>query len=256
MVIERIRRYLDEEKFVARTTEEIRREIRELRGAKFAAELFHFLIMSSPGEEFYERLARPVDGMAAYDYLASRQRTLIEKRLEFVCADGVFNGGGRILDMGCASGLDACFIAEQFPQTNVVGIDLSQGMIERAKERAKRRGIKNVEFCAANQYALPFADDSFDLTLPHSLADDYQGIRDMVGRLSEVKRVLHKAGKVIISMESDIGDDPSKVEKYYESAEFEQPFRMKGFGNITHKYIFTKNSDGVDFIEDIITATK
>ncbi len=51
-------------------------------------------------------------------------------------------------DGGCAAGLDVCFLASYFYNTDYdfVGYDYQRGMIERAKVRRKRLGLDNVRF--------------------------------------------------------------------------------------------------------------
>jgi arsenite methyltransferase len=70
-----------------------------------------------------------------------------------------------VLDVGCASGRTACYIAKQYG-CRVVGVDLLERMIERADERAVREGVRDwVSFRLADAQALPFEDDVFDLVL-------------------------------------------------------------------------------------------
>lgn len=70
-----------------------------------------------------------------------------------------------ILDVGCASGKTACYIAGQYG-SQVVGIDLSQKMVKRADERANKEGVVElVRFETADAQALPFEDNSFDVVI-------------------------------------------------------------------------------------------
>ena len=62
--------------------------------------------------------------------------------------------GKRILDVGCDCGLITCFVAEYFPEAEVVGIDRSSKAVECAKELSKRLALRNVTFLHidANSY--------------------------------------------------------------------------------------------------------
>ncbi len=67
----------------------------------------------------------------------------------------------RVLEIGCATGYTSCMIAEQFG-CQVTGIDLSEILIDKAKERANNRGLTNARFQVANAMNLPFDDNTFD----------------------------------------------------------------------------------------------
>jgi arsenite methyltransferase len=74
-----------------------------------------------------------------------------------------------VLIIGCGVGQTPCLIAEEIG-CRVVGIDLSEGMVEKAKERAKKKGLEDrLEFRAADAQALPFEDNLFDAVLSESV---------------------------------------------------------------------------------------
>ncbi|TKJ27554.1 MAG: hypothetical protein CEE40_13070 [Chloroflexi bacterium B3_Chlor] len=77
--------------------------------------------------------------------------------------------GKYVLDVGCGAGVTPCFIAKRYG-CRVVGVDISEGMIERSKERAKREGVADrVEFRVADAQDLPFEDDLFDAVITESV---------------------------------------------------------------------------------------
>jgi 2-polyprenyl-3-methyl-5-hydroxy-6-metoxy-1,4-benzoquinol methylase len=59
-------------------------------------------------------------------------------------------GGVRGLDVGCGSGRILNRLAELFPKSRFVGMDLSPGAIQAARNEASSRGLKNVEFRAVD----------------------------------------------------------------------------------------------------------
>ena len=76
--------------------------------------------------------------------------------------------GKYILDVGCGVGVTLCYIARRY-DCRVVGVDISEGMIERAKERAKKEGVADrAEFRVADAQDLPFEDDLFDAVITES----------------------------------------------------------------------------------------
>ena len=71
----------------------------------------------------------------------------------------------HVLDVGCASGKTACYIAAQYG-CRVVGIDILEGMVDRAMERADREGLADkVSFQTADAQDLPFDDGQFDVVI-------------------------------------------------------------------------------------------
>lgn len=69
------------------------------------------------------------------------------------------------LDVGCGAGLTACEIAKSYG-LYVMGIDISEIMIVKAKKKAKRQNVEDkVEFRVADAYQLPFDDASFDVAI-------------------------------------------------------------------------------------------
>ena len=83
--------------------------------------------------------------------------------------------GKYVLDVGCGAGVTPCFIAKRYG-CRVVGVDISEGMVERSRERAKREGLADadnehpgVEFRVADAQDLPFEDDLFDAVITESV---------------------------------------------------------------------------------------
>ncbi len=74
----------------------------------------------------------------------------------------VFDEKMRILDVGTGTGFIALLLAELGHE--VVGIDLSKGMLEVAKEKARKAKIE-AEFKLADAENLPFNDDAFDAVI-------------------------------------------------------------------------------------------
>lgn len=104
-----------------------------------------------------------------------------------------FSAGGRILDLGCGTGRTTLILHEA--QLNVIGIDLSIGMVSRMKRR-----FPYLQSMAADATALPFADASFDGVLfsYNGLSFIYPMERRKAA-LSEIHRVLKTGGHFIFS---------------------------------------------------------
>src|SRR5713226_2335853 len=72
--------------------------------------------------------------------------------------------GERVLDVGCGCGQTSLELAERVgPSGSVLGIDISQPMLARARERQNERGITNLEFVHADAQTYQCERERFDL---------------------------------------------------------------------------------------------
>ena len=77
--------------------------------------------------------------------------------------------GSYVLDVGCGAGQTPCYLARRHG-CRVVGVDISERMIERSQERAEREGVNDrVEFRVADAQDLPFEDGLFDAVITESV---------------------------------------------------------------------------------------
>ena len=94
----------------------------------------------------------------------------------------------RILDAGCGTGVSTEYLVHLNPEAQVVGIDLSTGALEVAKERCKRSGANRVEFHHLSLYDLEQLPGEFDLIncvgVLHHLSDPIRGIQALAKKLA------------------------------------------------------------------------
>ncbi len=94
----------------------------------------------------------------------------------------------RILDAGCGSGVGTEYLVHLNPQAQVVGIDLSAGTLEVAKERCKRSGANRVEFHHLSLYDVEQLPGEFDLIncvgVLHHTPDPIRGIQTLAKKLA------------------------------------------------------------------------
>lgn len=98
-----------------------------------------------------------------------------------------------VLDIGCAAGHTAFAFAPQVRE--VVGVDLSPGMLTEAAQQAATRNLGNVRFQEAIATQLPFANGQFDLVTCRYAAHHFPSLRPM---LAEVVRVLKAGGEFLV----------------------------------------------------------
>jgi ubiquinone/menaquinone biosynthesis C-methylase UbiE len=106
------------------------------------------------------------------------------------------------LDLGCGTGWAVRYVADLLRgEGKFIGIDLSNGMIQKAKSHST--GRKEVEFCQGSAESLPFGEDYFTTVI---CSNSFHHYLQPVEALREVRRALKPGGRVHIL---DItADDP------------------------------------------------
>jgi len=82
------------------------------------------------------------------------------------------------------------------PEGRVIGVDMTDAMLERARENARKVGLTNVEFCKGYIENLPIEDESVDVILSNcviNLSPEKQRVYD------EAYRVLRPGGRLMVS---------------------------------------------------------
>jgi len=98
--------------------------------------------------------------------------------LSLGCGDPVTQSGIRpgdvVLDLGSGGGID-CFLAAKRvgPAGRVIGIDMTDAMLLRARANAARLSAANVEFRKGHIEALPVDDGSIDLVISNNKPTQY-----------------------------------------------------------------------------------
>jgi arsenite methyltransferase len=105
--------------------------------------------------------------------------------------------GAVILDLGSGAGLDCLLAAKRVgPTGHVIGVDMTDAMLAKARENAEKYGFKNVEFRKGDIEALPVESNSVDVVISNcviNLAPDKLKV------FKEANRVLKAGGKMYVS---------------------------------------------------------
>lgn len=158
-----------------------------------------------PSMEYDEAAAEQLEAIyLGPDVTAQRQDTL--QRL-------AIREGERVLDIGSGPGFLAAAIAELTgPAGEVVGVDISRQMVDRACQRADRSWLT---YRCADATALPFDDNVFDGIVSTQVAEY---VPDIEMFASEVARVLKPGGRgLILATDWDAlcwhSEDPDRMER-------------------------------------------
>jgi len=112
-------------------------------------------------------------------------------------AFGKIKEGDTVLDLGSGAGIDAILAAKKVGEKGrVIGVDMTEEMIEKAKENAQKQGIKNVEFLLGEIENLPIKDNSVDTIITNCVINLTP---DKSKTFAEAYRVLKPGGKIYLS---------------------------------------------------------
>jgi SAM-dependent methyltransferase len=111
-------------------------------------------------------------------------------------AMGELSAGERVLDVGSGGGIDSLVAARMVgPTGEVVGIDMTLAMLERARTAAAQSGIDNVEFREAYMEELPVPNGWADVVISNGVLNLTPNKQKAVG---EMFRVLRPGGRLQI----------------------------------------------------------
>ena len=100
--------------------------------------------------------------------------------------------GDRVLEVGVGTGINVDLYP---PSCAVTGVDLSSPMLEKARDRVARTGVRNVRLLQMDAANLKFADDTFDIVYAPYLISV---VPDPVAVVREMRRVCRPGGRIII----------------------------------------------------------
>jgi len=105
--------------------------------------------------------------------------------------------GDIVLDLGCGAGFDCFLASKKVGKTGkVIGVDMTEEMINKAKVNAEKLGIKNVKFILGEIEKLPVKDNSIDIIISNCVINLTP---DKTKTFKEAYRVLKTGGRIYLS---------------------------------------------------------
>jgi len=101
---------------------------------------------------------------------------------------------GILLDVPVGTGVFTSPIYTKYPKAAIIGIDLSMGMLHKARECFERDGLRNVFLLRADVTNLPLRNNAVDLVLS---MNGWHAFTDKQGAIAEIRRVLRTQGTLI-----------------------------------------------------------
>jgi SAM-dependent methyltransferase len=180
-----------------------------------------------------------------YVEIDKRYSTLAESSCCLSCGGAINYSGasaGEIcVDLGSGRGTDAMRLAETVGENGFVyGIDISEGMLQKARNTAERLGISNVSFLSSTLEEISIEENKADLVISNCTinhAADKQSV------WNEVFRILKKGGRFVVSdiysinpIPEEYRNDPVAVAECWAGSvtrdEYLEQLRKAGFSSV------------------------
>lgn len=119
------------------------------------------------------------------------------------------NPGEVVLDLGSGAGLD-CFLAAKKvgPAGRVIGLDMTDAMLEKAQKNRELLGLTNVEFRKGEMEGMPIADASVDVIISNCVINLSP---DKAQVFREAYRVLTSGGRLMVADIATVGELPAEL---------------------------------------------
>jgi SAM-dependent methyltransferase len=122
--------------------------------------------------------------------------------------------GQTVLDLGSGGGIDVLLSARRVgPTGKAYGLDMTEDMLELARENQRKSGLTNVEFLRGQIEEIPLPDGSVDVIISNCVIN-LSADKDRV--LREAYRVLKPGGMLAVSDVVCRGSVPAEIRRHVE----------------------------------------
>ena len=102
----------------------------------------------------------------------------------------------KLLDVATGTGDVAIMASNLLKVERIIGIDISEGMLSLGRQKVEKLGLSDtIELLKGDSETINFEDDTFDAI---TVAFGVRNFEDLEKGLSEIRRVLKPAGKLVV----------------------------------------------------------
>ena len=187
-------------------------------------------------EEMFDNIAPEYD---RFNYLASMNIDRIWRKRAISTLKPF--APRKVLDIATGTGDLALLIEEILKPESIIGCDISEGMMQVAREKCKKRGVTNIRFEREDCTALTYPSESFDAVTSSFGIRNFQ---ELDKALCEMQRVLRKGGHLaILELSSPVKFPMKQLFPIY--ARYVMPFLG---------WLFSKDAKAYKYLPDSIAA--
>jgi phosphatidylethanolamine/phosphatidyl-N-methylethanolamine N-methyltransferase len=118
---------------------------------------------------------------------------LVRRRIARAISHMNIRPDDRVLDLGIGTGVSLDYYPPD--RGRLIGVDLSSGMLRKAREKVRERGLHNAVVFQADALHLPFADDTFDhVFMSHVISV----VSDPYRLIQEAQRVSRPGARIVM----------------------------------------------------------
>src|SRR5215213_3462337 len=162
--------------------------------------------------------------------------------------------GETVVDFGSGGGIDVFLSANKVSNAGkVIGIDMTDEMLERARRNAKKGGYTNVEFRKGDiEKRIPVDENSTDVVISNCVINLTM---NKVNAFKEIHRILRHSGRMVISdlvTDTEIAPTDANAEKWcgcidgaLTKEHYLDSIRQAGFQNVEvlSEQLYTEDDD-------------
>jgi SAM-dependent methyltransferase len=180
---------------------QVREKSLDVKQLRQAIQEEYEVVALNPQQGFHFHTGRPLARMLGYaeEWLEGIPETAIES---FAGTGNPFSlgeieSGHRVVDIGSGAGFDSLIAARMAgPTGQVIGVDMTPAMLDKARRAADEAGLDNAEFREGLVEALPVPDGWADVVISNGVLNL---MPDKSIGLQEMARVLKPAGRLQIA---------------------------------------------------------
>ncbi len=156
-----------------------------------------------------------------------------------------------LFDACCGNGRNILPFHNKFKK--IIGLDFSYELLKIIRKKLKKEGIKNVELIHSNIEKIPLKNNSIDSIIFIAALHNIKGKENRIKSLKEIKRVLKKNGKTLVSVWSREQDKfrdifkEKKVRNNEEEGDIQIYWKQNGHNIPRFYHLYSKE----EFIEDL-----